>query len=40
MRLSGIAGGAFMFCTRDAFLAVGGFDERLFWRNDCFRFSV
>ena len=29
MRLAGIAGGAFQFCTRDAFHAVGGFDERL-----------
>jgi hypothetical protein len=34
MRLAGIAGGAFMFCTRDAFLAVGGFDERLFGAED------
>jgi glycosyltransferase involved in cell wall biosynthesis len=34
MRLAGIAGGAFMFCKRDAFLAVGGFDERLFGAED------
>jgi glycosyltransferase involved in cell wall biosynthesis len=34
MRLAGIAGGAFMFCTRDAFHAVGGFDERLFGAED------
>jgi hypothetical protein len=34
MRLAGIAGGAFMFCTRDAFQAVGGFDERLFGAED------
>jgi glycosyltransferase involved in cell wall biosynthesis len=34
MRLAGIAGGAFMFCTRDAFQTVGGFDERLFGAED------
>ncbi len=34
MRLAGIAGGAFMFCTRDALHAVGGFDERLFGAED------
>jgi len=34
LRLAGIAGGAFMFCTRDAFHAVGGFDERLFGAED------
>jgi glycosyltransferase involved in cell wall biosynthesis len=34
MRLAGIAGGAFLFCTRDAFHAVGGFDERLFGAED------
>jgi glycosyltransferase involved in cell wall biosynthesis len=34
IRLAGIAGGAFMFCTRDAFQAVGGFDERLFAAED------
>jgi glycosyltransferase involved in cell wall biosynthesis len=34
MRLAGIAGGAFLFCTRDAFQAVGGFDERLFGAED------
>lgn len=34
MRLAGIAGGAFQFCTRDAFPAVGGFDERLFGAED------
>ncbi|MDB6110839.1 MAG: hypothetical protein JWR69_2589 [Pedosphaera sp.] len=34
MRVAGIAGGAFMFCTREAFQAVGGFDERLFGAED------
>ncbi|MHC1767441.1 MAG: glycosyltransferase [Verrucomicrobiia bacterium] len=34
MRLVGISGGAFMFCTREAFLATGGFDERLFGAED------
>jgi glycosyltransferase involved in cell wall biosynthesis len=34
MRLAGIAGGAFMFCARDVFQAVGGFDERLFGAED------
>lgn len=30
----GITGGAFMFCTREAFQKVGGFDERLFAAED------
>jgi glycosyltransferase involved in cell wall biosynthesis len=34
MRLAGISGGAFMFCTRQAFLATGGFDEKLFAAED------
>ena len=34
MRLPGIAGGAFMFCTRKAFVATGGFDEKLFGAED------
>lgn len=29
-RLVGLASGCFLFCTRDAFRAVGGFDETLF----------
>ncbi len=33
-RLAGIAGGAFQFCTREAFQAVGGFDERRFGGED------
>ncbi|HTB64186.1 MAG TPA: glycosyltransferase [Opitutales bacterium] len=34
MRVSGISSGAFMFCTRAAFDAVGGFDERMFGGED------
>jgi glycosyltransferase involved in cell wall biosynthesis len=34
MRLAGLTGGAFMFCTRDAFRVTGGFDERLFGAED------
>ena len=34
MRLPGMAGGAFMFCTRKAFDATGGFDEELFGAED------
>ena len=30
MRLWGMAAGAYLFCTREAFDAVGGFDETLF----------
>jgi glycosyltransferase involved in cell wall biosynthesis len=30
MRIGRLAGGCFIFCTRPAFDAVGGFDERLF----------
>ena len=30
----GFTGGAFMFCTRDAFQATGGFSERLFWAEE------
>jgi hypothetical protein len=34
MRLAGLAAGAFQFCTREAFLATGGYDERLFGAED------
>jgi glycosyltransferase involved in cell wall biosynthesis len=34
MRIPGITGGAFMFCTRDVFQATGGFDESLFGAED------
>jgi glycosyltransferase involved in cell wall biosynthesis len=34
MRLAGLTGGAFMFCTRDAFHSTGGFDEQLFGAED------
>jgi glycosyltransferase involved in cell wall biosynthesis len=34
MRIAGISGGAFMFCKREVFRAVGGFDERLFGAED------
>jgi uncharacterized RDD family membrane protein YckC len=34
MRLAGITGGACMFCTREAFRAVGGFNERMFGGED------
>lgn len=33
-KLTGFTGGAFMFCTREAFQATGGFDERLFWSEE------
>jgi glycosyltransferase involved in cell wall biosynthesis len=34
LRLAGISGGAFIFCSREAFQAVGGFDEKLFGAED------
>ena len=34
MRFLSMTGGAFMFCTRSAFDAVGGFNERLFGAED------
>ncbi len=33
-KLVGFTGGAFMYCTRAAFLKTGGFDERLFWSEE------
>lgn len=33
-KMAGFTGGAFMFCTREAFRAVGGFNERLFWAEE------
>jgi len=33
-KLIGFTGGAFMFCTREAFQATGGFDERLYWSEE------
>ena len=33
-KLVGFTGGAFMFCTRDAFHVTGGFNERLFWGEE------
>lgn len=33
-RLASLSGGAFMFCTKRAFEAVGGFDERLYGAED------
>jgi len=34
VKLAGFTGGAFMFCTRAAFDATGGFDERLYWAEE------
>jgi glycosyltransferase involved in cell wall biosynthesis len=33
-KLLGMCGGAFMYCTRKAFYATGGFDERFFWGEE------
>jgi hypothetical protein len=33
-KLAGFTGGAFMFCTREAFHATGGFNERLYWAEE------
>ncbi len=36
VQLAGTTGGAFMFCARRAFVAAGGFNERLFWGEEGF----
>jgi glycosyltransferase involved in cell wall biosynthesis len=33
-KIGGFTGGAFLFCTRDAFRATGGFNERLYWGEE------
>ena len=33
-KFAGFTGGAFMFCTREAFHATGGFNERLYWAEE------
>jgi len=33
-KLAGFTGGAFMFCTREAFHAPSGFNERLYWGEE------
>jgi hypothetical protein len=33
-KVLGMCGGAFMYCTHEAFHATGGFDERLFWGEE------
>ena len=33
-KLVGFTGGAFMFCTREAFYATGGFNERMYWAEE------
>ena len=33
-KIAGFTGGAFMFCTREAFQATGGFNERLYWAEE------
>jgi glycosyltransferase involved in cell wall biosynthesis len=33
-KLVGFTGGAFMFCTREAFQATGGFNEKLYWSEE------
>jgi hypothetical protein len=36
VKLAGLTGGAFMFCTRRAFQTTGGFNERLYWGEESF----
>jgi len=33
-KAGGFTGGAFLFCTREAFFATGGFNEKLFWAEE------
>lgn len=33
-KLVGFCGGAFMYCTRKAFYATGGFNEKMFWAEE------
>lgn len=35
-KIAGFCGGAFMFCTREAFAATGGFNERVFFGEEGF----
>jgi len=35
-RLTGVAAGCFLFCTREAFEAAGGFDERLYGAEEIY----
>jgi hypothetical protein len=35
-KFGGFCGGAFMFCTREAFHATGGFSEKVFWGEEGF----
>lgn len=33
-KLAGFTGGAFLFCTREAFCTTGGFNEQLYWAEE------
>lgn len=35
-KLGGFCGGAFMFCTREAFHASGGFSQKVYWGEEAF----
>jgi glycosyltransferase involved in cell wall biosynthesis len=35
-KLGGFCGGAFMYCTREAFHATGGFNEKVYWGEEAF----